>query len=84
MMCYYRNMSIESEFRIYNAEGLGEAIRHFREQAGMTQTELAELVGIRQSYLSGLENGHANEQVRRLIALFKALGVRIVVGQADW
>ena len=77
-------MSIENEFRVYNAEGLGEAIRHFREQAGMTQTELAELVGIRQSYLSELENGHANEQVRRLIALFKALGVRIVVGQADW
>ena len=77
-------MSIEKEFRVYNAEGLGEAIRHFREQAGMTQTELAELVGIRQSYLSELENGHANEQVRRLIALFKALGVRVVVGQADW
>jgi len=77
-------MSIENEFRVYNAEGLGEAIRHFREQAGMTQTELAELVGIRQSYLSELENGHANEQVRRLIALFKALGVRVVVGQADW
>jgi len=77
-------MSIAKEFRVYNAEGLGEAIRHFREQAGMTQTELAELVGIRQSYLSELENGHANEQVRRLIALFKALGVRVVVGQADW
>jgi len=77
-------MSITKEFRVYNAEGLGEAIRHFREQAGMTQTELAELVGIRQSYLSELENGHANEQVRRLIALFKALGVRVVVGQADW
>ena len=77
-------MSIEKEFRVYNAEGLGEAIRHFREQAGMTQTELAELVGIRQSYLSELENGHVNEQVRRLIALFKALGVRVVVGQADW
>jgi len=77
-------MSIEKEFRVYNAEGLGEAIRHFRAQAGMTQTELAELVGIRQSYLSELENGHVNEQVRRLIALFKALGVRVVVGQADW
>ena len=77
-------MSIEKEFRVYNAEGLGEAIRHFREQAGMTQTELAELVGIRQSYLSELENGHLNEQTRRLIALFRALGVRAVVGRADW
>ena len=77
-------MPIEEEFRVYSAEGLGEAVRYFRERAGMTQTELAELVGIRQSYLSELENGHANEQVRRLIALFKALGVRAVVRQADW
>jgi len=77
-------MPIEEEFRVYSAEGLGEAVRYFRERAGMTQTELAELIGIRQSYLSELENGHANEQVRRLIALFKALGVRAVVRQADW
>ena len=77
-------MSIEKEFRVYNPEGLGEAVRHFRGQAGMTQVELAEIVGIRQSYLSELENGNVNEQVRRLIALFKVLGVRVVVGQADW
>ena len=77
-------MPIKEEYRVYNAEGLGEAVRHFRERAGLTQTELAELVGIRQSYLSELENGHLNEQVHRLMALFKALGVRAVVGRADW
>ncbi len=77
-------MPIEQEYRIYNAEGLGEAVRHFRERAGLTQTELAELVGMRQSYLSEFENGHLNQQVHRLMALFKALGVRAVVGRADW
>jgi len=77
-------MAIEEPFRVYNAAGLGQAVRHFREQARLTQTQLADRVGIRQSYLSELEAGKATEQTERLVALFKALGTRIVVGKADW
>jgi transcriptional regulator with XRE-family HTH domain len=77
-------MPIQEPFRVYNAESLGHAVRHFREQAGLTQTELAERVGIQQYYLSQLETGKVTEQTRRLVALFKTLGVRIVVGKADW
>ena len=77
-------MGICRSFRVYNAEGLGQAVRHFREQAGLTQTELADLVGLRQSYLSEIEAGKVTEQTQRLVALFKALGVRITVGDADW
>lgn len=31
-----------------------------------------------------LEGGKVTEQAERLVALFKALGVRIIVGEADW
>lgn len=77
-------MSTNEEFRVYNAEALGQAVRHFRERAGLTQAELARQVGIHRSYLAELEGGKVTEQTERLVALLKALGVRIVVGKADW
>ena len=77
-------MSTPPEFRVYNAEGLGQAIRHFREEAGLTQAELAEQVGVHRSYLAEMEAGKVTEHTRRLVGLLKALGVRMVIRQADW
>ena len=77
-------MATNEQFRVYNAEALGQAVRHFREQAGLTQAELASKVGIDRFYLSKLENGHITEETQRLGALFRALGVRVTVGRADW
>jgi len=73
-----------ARYSVYNAEGLGLAIQSYRERAGLTQAELAELVGIHRSYLAELETGHVTEQTRRIVALLKALGARIVVIEADW
>ena len=83
-MCYYGDMPITEPYRVYNAEALGQAVRHFRDQAKLTQSELAEMVGMNQGDLSRLEAGKMTEQTQRLVALFKALGVRIVVGRAEW
>lgn len=77
-------MRITDPYRIYNAQSLAQAIKHFRHEAGLTQAELAERIGMRQSHLSELESGKMTEQTQRLIALFKALGVRLVVGKAEW
>ncbi len=77
-------MSTSDEFRIYNAGGLGRAIRHFRERAGLTQGELADLVGVHRSYLAELEGGKVSEQTRRIIALLKAVDARIGVSRAEW
>jgi HTH-type transcriptional regulator / antitoxin HipB len=82
--CYYEDMPINDEFRIYNAQALGQAVRHFREEAGLTQAELGERVGLHQSYISEIESGKVTEHTRRLIALLKVLGVRLTVGRADW
>lgn len=76
-------MSTES-YRIYNAEALGQAIRHFREEAGLTQAELADRLGMRRPTLVAIENGQMTEQVRRIVELLKELGIRLTAGPASW
>jgi transcriptional regulator with XRE-family HTH domain len=76
--------SDEQPFRIYTTASLGHAIRHYRQQAGLTQAELAEQVGIDRSYLSRLEKGEGTEQLRRVIVLLRRLGVRATLQHADW
>ena len=70
--------------RVYNAAGLGAAIRHFRESEGLTQEELAQRVGLQRTYLARLESGNSTEQLERVVKLLKALGARITVARADW
>ncbi len=74
----------EPAFRIYTPDALGTAIRHYRQQAGLSQAQLAELSGLHRSYLSALEHGRETEQLRRLFRVFKQLGVRISLERADW
>lgn len=71
-------------FRVYTAASLGAALRHYRQQAGLSQAELAERAGINRTYLSDLEQGRETEQVRRILRLFKQLGVRMTLEEAEW
>jgi transcriptional regulator with XRE-family HTH domain len=52
---------------------LGGFIRQLREQAGLTQEQLAQKAGITYQYLSGLENGRENFSIDVLDAVGKAL-----------
>jgi transcriptional regulator with XRE-family HTH domain len=74
----------EQPYRVYSAESLGAAIRHYRKQAGLSQEQLAELAGLHRSYLSGLESGKETEQLRRILRVLRQLGVRMTVEKADW
>lgn len=74
----------EGPYRVYTAASVGSAIRHYRVQAGLTQTELAQSVGLSPSYLSRLENGHETELLRRIVAILKHMGVRMTLQKADW
>jgi transcriptional regulator with XRE-family HTH domain len=69
---------------IYTPSSLGDAIRHYRIEAGLTQAELATMTGIQRSYLSELEGGKETEQVKRLFRILRQLGVRITLDKADW
>ena len=71
-------------YRIYTATSLGDAIRHYRKQAGLTQAQLAEMAGLQRSYLSELERGKETEQLARLLRVLRQLGVRITLDTADW
>lgn len=73
-----------SGFRIYTAASLGDAIRHYRTEAGITQAELATRTGLQRSYLSELESGKETEQLKRLLRVLRQLGVRVTLDKADW
>ncbi len=74
----------EQPFRVYTAASIGPAIRHYRKDAGLTQAELADKVGLNREYLSRLEQGHESEQLRRFVAILRELGVRATLQKADW
>lgn len=73
----------EAPFRVYTPAALGTALRHYRQRAGLSQAELAELTGLNRTYLSALEQGRETAQVRRLFRVLKQLEVRVTLEKAD-
>jgi transcriptional regulator with XRE-family HTH domain len=71
-------------FRIYTPASLGQAVRHYRQEAGVTQAKLAERAGLNRTYLSALEQGRETEQLKRLLRVLRQLGVRMTLEKADW
>jgi HTH-type transcriptional regulator/antitoxin HipB len=74
----------DQPFRLYTAASVGPAIRRYREEAGLTQSRLAEMAGLNRTYLSELEQGKETEQMRRILRVLKLLGVRATLQKADW
>ncbi len=66
-------------YRIYRAASLGDAIRHYPTDAGLTQAQLAEATGLQRTYLSELEGGKDTEQLTRIIRVLHHLGVRMTL-----
>ncbi len=64
---------LEPEFQIIRA--MIEA----REEANMTQKDLAEKTGIAQGDISKLENGSSNPSVRTLQRIAEGLGKKLVI-----
>lgn len=71
-------------YRIYTPESVGAAIRHYRKEAGLSQAQLAQMAGLNRTYLSNLESGKETEQVRRMLRVFRQLGVRMTLDKAEW
>jgi len=84
MSTYEQPGHSRSPFRVYTPASLGDAIRHYRTEAGLTQSELAAKAGIQRSYLSELESGKETEQVKRIFRVLRQLGVRMTLDKADW
>lgn len=56
---------------------LGERLREVRLKAGLTQQQLAEKIGTKKSYISRVENGHADIQLSTLFKIFQGLGHKV-------
>jgi HTH-type transcriptional regulator/antitoxin HipB len=57
----------------------GSAVRDLRNDQGLTQADLGELVGLDQKKVSLIENGNPNIRVDSLFRLLSALGVGIML-----
>ncbi len=51
---------------------LGLALRTLREHAGISQLEAAERIGIRNTFVSQIENGHRGMRWHTLLAFLRA------------
>jgi transcriptional regulator with XRE-family HTH domain len=71
-------------YRVYDARGLGHAIRYFRQEAGLTQAELAERTGIPRPYLVHIEQGHETEHLRKLFRILRNLDLDLSVERRDY
>lgn len=58
---------------------LAECLKDERKKAGLTQEQLAKRIGTKKSYISKLENGHADVQLSTLFRIFNGLGKRVAV-----
>jgi ribosome-binding protein aMBF1 (putative translation factor) len=56
---------------------LAECLKEQRRLAGLTQEQLANKIGTKKSYISKIENGHADIQLSTLYRIFTGLGRRI-------
>lgn len=58
---------------------IGERLKEERLKIGMTQQQLAEKIGTKKSFISRVENGHADIQLSTLSKIFNGLGRRVTI-----
>jgi len=51
---------------------IGESLRVLRRRAGLTQAQAADLVGVRNTYISQVERGSKGVSVRTMLKLLRA------------
>ena len=59
------------------ASQVGLAVRALRDEAGLSQEELADRAELDRTYISGIERGRRNPSVRSLQRVSNALGVTL-------
>mgnify|MGYP001481680006 CR=1 FL=1 len=69
---------------------VGEALRVLRRRAGLTQAQAADLVGVRNTYISQVERGSKGVSVRTMLKLLRvysadlqALAAEVRRGRGD-
>ncbi len=65
----------EEEVRLY----LASALRRARNEAGLTQAQVAEVSGLRQSVVSHLESADHNPTIETILRYLSAVGANLVM-----
>ena len=56
---------------MFSSELFGQRLREARKRAGETQTEVGELIGVKKSQISEMENGSTSTTVEKVVLLCK-------------
>lgn len=72
-----------AEFPVRTGAQLPELLQAYRKQSGMSQTEVANRLGITQQTLSALERNAAKASADRILQLLNILGVELVLRKID-
>lgn len=59
------------------AQHFGSVVRTLRQEAGMSQVVFGEKCGFYQTYLSRVENGHANPTLNAIEVIAASLGLTV-------
>lgn len=58
---------------------VAQTLREERIRAGLTQQQLADMVGTKKTYISRVENGKQNINLTTLFRLFECLGKKVAI-----
>lgn len=73
-------MTAPAPARRRNDHGVGTRLRELREQAGLSQTEVARRMGCKPSWISHLERGKFDPRLSTLLRYGNAIGAHIHIG----
>ena len=69
-------MSSMKDMTLHNAQQLGAAIRLKRREKGLTQSELAKLLGAERKWVLNLESGNSKAEIGLILRAIEVLGLR--------
>jgi HTH-type transcriptional regulator/antitoxin HipB len=72
-----------AEFAIRTSDQLTGLLQAYRTESGLTQSQVAERMGLTQQKLSHLERYAQNASAERLLALLSVLGVEMVLRRRE-
>lgn len=66
-----------------NPKQLGVILQQERKRQGLTQVQLAEKAGLRQTTISGVENGKPRAELQVIFNIMAALGLELSLTRRD-
>ncbi len=70
---------VEAQAAKAKAAELCETLKEYRQRHHLTQTELANKVGMQKEFISRIENGKVDVQLSTFLKLIEGLGLRVMV-----